>query len=990
MPNPISLKGLAVVLTLLVATTLAAPLSALRAAEASAPANTQPSSADDPYFFFRSARDRSKVKLVGQAWIKKNIELPELQSLGDDVLRLNDDNPAQAGAAWYTSTVSIDRGFETVFDVAITNKANDTNNTFPPAGDGFAFVIQNDAHGKDAIGEGGCSGGYAGIQKKITNSFAIEFDTYPNPPFCITNAEPNYPHVGLLANGQQAPILNQIRPNIASLLDQRPHTIRIRYTTGSLEAPEPLLEIFLDDMSNPILGKSIDLSDYVSTPDGRAWVGFVAGTGTYDEANDIRNWYFRSGRDLNCGLEYDFTSGYENQGKRFSPNPEYSTVWASQTGGNGWQSVNGQLSISQGYGQSSGFLAAGDGLDPTLRNLVFRDENPQPIEQFKLTYTWQTSDGNPPTGHHLKTTIKMKLLDQSEIILDQLELTASEAISLNGEMRLVNVIQIPSDDIARALKPQEFYIKLNSSDTADVIRLKALAVCINTGADVSSRPPVIPFGGDRACDMLLTKIRGRWQPFGDGVPKQLEFDPSKHTGVTLEPYPEYSLEANGYPNWLNYDPTSWARMLPSGTPAPKLVPCVFMKNGQFYDPEPLPPPPFETTPPSRNQIVRFTAIDGTPATREMLGLLNYAAYFAVGSGTWCYSSDNVFDNLMRDRANTNSYGSGYNVASPKYDCDTLNFHQISDGPCGTFVGSLFRAMGYFDVDAIAAAYEQADPDNKSLGLYNLYSGPVPYNQALPRNRYGRIDSPLVLRDENDQPIPITYTGIRTYPYRPGTEAVPEHFLGPSFYGQPLHPVHDCPSITQICDKMGGCKTVIRDCETTPGECIDKEVTLDCRKNPGECTNVICAQNARECERLQVCADARIQLNGHWNEPTHNELSPLNKNTNAVADDAWKQIKPGDIAITIVETDAGLVYTHIQVVVGWGPGPQQQADTTYVRYGMDLYPTYASLTPAQQQTFVPYVMDRYSSPGTGGVTGPRPFSLELWHTATDFWISSPTQ
>jgi hypothetical protein len=980
MPTQISLKGLAVVFTLLLlATPFAAPLSAERAAAANlpAPASTSPSSADDPHFLFRSLRDRPKIKLVGQAWIK---QATDVMPPGDDVLRLTDQStPGQVGAAWYTSTMSIDQGFETMFDVRIASQGS--------PGDGFSFVIHNDIRGRQALGEGGCSGGYAGAGK-ITNSFAIEFDTFPNPPYCANLDEPGFPHIALLGRGEQAPMINQgqpntyNQPNITKIIDGKSHTIKIRYTTDPRQTPLPRLDIFFDDMTTAVLSRLIDLGEYVDAPDGRAWVGFVAGTGAFRETNDIRNWYFRSGRELNCGLEYDFTSGEEH--KNFNADaPRGGATWPAYTSQQGWQSIAGKLAITRGFGLGSGFLNHRDGLDPTLRNLIFRAEHPQPIEQIKLVYSWKTSDGAPASANHeLNADIDMVVSDSVTISIGQQDLTALPPALPLVETDQFSLLALDEEDVARAFKPTEFRIRLTSSVSTDVIRLKRLAVCINNPIDGSSRPPVLPFGSARACAELLNTLHLlRWQPLGQGVSKQPELQMPEHVNLTLEPYPEYSLGAATYPNWLQYDSNSWARVLPAGISPPKLVPCVFLSDGDFYNPQPLPQ---IDGPPSRNQIVRFTALDGTHDTRQMLVLLNYAAYFSVGSGTWCYASDNVFTTI-NNRSNADNYGTGYNVPSPQYDCDTLTPHGGSNGPCGSFVGSLFRAMGYYDVDAIATAYDQiraaipgAAPSTvmAALDLHNLYYGVDAYVRALPRNKLGRIDPPLILRGQNDQPIPITYTGIRTYPYEAGTEAAPKHFFGLALDGKPIHPVK-CPSPAQICEERGGCTN-------------QQGVALNCWLKPGECIEAICrAGDEGQCQRVQLCAQTQAQLDGHWDDPTHNLLSPLSRNI-ADPDVVWRQIKPGDIAITLTEAaSADLLYTHIQVVVGWGPKPQG-LDTSYVRYGIDLYPTYASLTPDQQQTFVPYVIDRFSQPGTGDVTGPRPFSLGLLHTATDFWVSSPAQ
>ena len=100
---------------------------------------------------------------------------------------------------------------------------------------------------------------------------------------------------------------------------------------------------------------------------------------------------------------------------------------------------------------------------------------------------------------------------------------------------------------------------------------------------------------------------------------------------------------------------------------------------------------------------------------------------------------------------------------------------------------------------------------------------------------------------------------------------------------------------------------------------------------------------------------------------------------------WKKIKPGDIAITIITSTDDEVSTHIEIVVGWGPpAPEFEEYKQAVRMGHNFYPTYDE----ERSTYVPYVMDRFSLPGTGNTTGPRPFNQGLIHTSVAFWVARP--
>jgi YVTN family beta-propeller protein len=84
-------------------------------------------------------------------------------------------------------------------------------------------------------------------------------------------------------------------PNLSvQLKDQRVHTARI------LSQP-PVLSVFLDDSSAPVLKSVVDLSIVVDRQGG-AWVGFTASTGGGYENHDILNWHFR-GTDVASSMD---------------------------------------------------------------------------------------------------------------------------------------------------------------------------------------------------------------------------------------------------------------------------------------------------------------------------------------------------------------------------------------------------------------------------------------------------------------------------------------------------------------------------------------------------------------------------------------------------------------------------------------------------------------------------------------------------------------
>ncbi len=140
-------------------------------------------------------------------------------------------------------------------------------------------------------------------------------------------------------------------------------------------------------------------------------------------------------------------------------------------------------------------------------------------------------------------------------------------------------------------------------------------------------------------------------------------------------------------------------------------------------------------------------------------------------------------------------------------------------------------------------------------------------------------------------------------------------------------------------------------------------------------------------------EAMNRVNGYWNYPINAardiEYSPLWSQRPADALGAeltWQAIKPGDIAITVIEKEDGTEqYPHIQIVIGWGPSVTYKEYTPdAARLGEHLYTTYAAVPPDKRSFYVPYVADRYRKPGDGMV--PRPFNFGMLHTSTDFWVA----
>ncbi len=184
----------------------------------------------------------------------------------DASLELTPARPQSNGASWFNEKQSVANAWETTFDFRLGGGA------------GFAFVIQN--HDPQYVSDHGASLGYL----NLPNSVAIEFDTYEN--FQLN--DPSHSHISVHTLGtspnsheESASLGSYNTPSIMD--DGDVHTAKISYRPGTME-------IFLDDLINPVLEVPLDLSTTLDLDAGRAWVGFTSSTGANAEKQEILNW----------------------------------------------------------------------------------------------------------------------------------------------------------------------------------------------------------------------------------------------------------------------------------------------------------------------------------------------------------------------------------------------------------------------------------------------------------------------------------------------------------------------------------------------------------------------------------------------------------------------------------------------------------------------------------------------------------------------------
>jgi hypothetical protein len=237
--------------------------------------------------FLTAGIGNAAIQVDGFRFVAGDLRLAGDATIMNDVLRLTPAKPDRAGAAWFGVKQPIASGFETTFQFRLTQQGG-----LGHGADGFAFVLQN--AGPTALGGRGSAGGFAfsdtQYRKRETAipwSIAVFFDTFKNGG---KSQDPSDNYVGIFTGGRPgdlrwpAPRLAVVPSLPVYLRDQKPHTVRIRFRP-------PQLDVYLDDLSTPVLTSLIDLS-IVIDPQGTAWVGFTASTGGGYQNHEILNWSF--------------------------------------------------------------------------------------------------------------------------------------------------------------------------------------------------------------------------------------------------------------------------------------------------------------------------------------------------------------------------------------------------------------------------------------------------------------------------------------------------------------------------------------------------------------------------------------------------------------------------------------------------------------------------------------------------------------------------
>jgi glucose/arabinose dehydrogenase len=219
--------------------------------------------------------------LLATSELADGLQLNGNATLAGAALQLTPALSYQKGSAFWSTPLTLDADtvFQTQFQLQLTGG--------PGGADGFAFVLQNSAAAAEALGAGGGSLGYAGLE----NSLAIEFDTYRNNPW-----DPNDNHIAVLQNGDVATALATTLTALPDLNSGDPLTVWIDYD-GSRSHLDVFLASTRTRPTTPALSYTVDLAAVLGA---QAYVGFTGGTGKLANAQEITDWRFNaSGASVN-------------------------------------------------------------------------------------------------------------------------------------------------------------------------------------------------------------------------------------------------------------------------------------------------------------------------------------------------------------------------------------------------------------------------------------------------------------------------------------------------------------------------------------------------------------------------------------------------------------------------------------------------------------------------------------------------------------------
>ncbi len=177
----------------------------------------------------------------------------------------------KAGSVFFNSPLSMtsDESFTTAFSFQITGGSGASG------ADGFAFVLQNSPAGISALGGTGGGLGYS----TISNSIAIEFDTYDN------GSDINSNHIAVNVNGNVETSI----ASTAAAIDLNSGGVRYAWVdyNGTTNKLSVYLSATATKPGTAVLNTTLDLSAILG---GTAYAGFTAATGGLANSHRLLSW----------------------------------------------------------------------------------------------------------------------------------------------------------------------------------------------------------------------------------------------------------------------------------------------------------------------------------------------------------------------------------------------------------------------------------------------------------------------------------------------------------------------------------------------------------------------------------------------------------------------------------------------------------------------------------------------------------------------------